>query len=219
MYRTVIFDLDGTLLNTIGDLAGAGNWVCRKNGWPEHSLEEFMTMVGHGIPNLVSRFSPPEVQSPLFQMKALTDFNEYYSQHNMDLTKPYPGIVELLAQIRAEGIRMAVYSNKADQFSQEIIAHFFPGTFDFVLGKRKEFPVKPDPAGVKFVLEQLGAKREETLFVGDSSVDIQTAHHADLKACGVTWGFRSKESLIEAGADFLAEDADALKQVILGNMT
>lgn len=219
MYRTVIFDLDGTLLNTIGDLAGAGNWVCRKNGWPEHSLEEFMTMVGHGIPNLVSRFSPPEVQSPLFQMKALTDFNEYYSQHNMDLTKPYPGIVELLAQIKAEGIRMAVYSNKADQFSQEIIAHFFPGTFDFVLGKRKEFPVKPDPAGVKFVLEQLGAKREETLFVGDSSVDIQTAHHADLKACGVTWGFRSKESLIEAGADFLAEDAAALKQVILGNMT
>lgn len=218
MYRTVIFDLDGTLLNTIGDLAGAGNWVCRKNGWPEHSLEEFMTMVGHGIPNLVSRFSPPEVQSPLFQMKVLTDFNEYYSQHNMDLTKPYPGIVELLAQIRAEGIRMAVYSNKADQFSQEIIAHFFPGTFDFVLGKRKEFPVKPDPAGVKFVLEQLGAKREETLFVGDSSVDIQTAHHADLKACGVTWGFRSKESLIEAGADFLAEDAAALKQVILGNM-
>ncbi|MCQ2448083.1 MAG: HAD family hydrolase [Oscillibacter sp.] len=218
MYRTVIFDLDGTLLNTIGDLAGAGNWVCRKNGWPEHSLEEFMTMVGHGIPNLVSRFSPPEVQSPLFQMKALTDFNEYYSQHNMDLTKPYPGIVELLAQIGAEGIRMAVYSNKADQFSQEIIAHFFPGTFDFVLGKRKEFPVKPDPAGVKFVLEQLGAKREETLFVGDSSVDIQTAHHADLKACGVTWGFRSKESLIEAGADFLAEDAAALKQVILGNM-
>lgn len=219
MYRTVIFDLDGTLLNTIGDLAGAGNWVCRKNGWPEHSLEEFMTMVGHGIPNLVSRFSPPEVQSPLFQMKALTDFNEYYSQHNMDLTKPYPGIVELLAQIKAEGIRMAVYSNKADQFSQEIIAHFFPGTFDFVLGKRKELPVKPDPAGVKFVLEQLGAKREETLFVGDSSVDIQTAHHADLKACGVTWGFRSKESLIEAGADFLAEDAAALKQVILGNMT
>lgn len=219
MYRTVIFDLDGTLLNTIGDLAGAGNWVCRKNGWPEHSLEEFMTMVGHGIPNLVSRFSPPEVQSPLFQMNALTDFNEYYSQHNMDLTKPYPGIVELLAQIRAEGIRMAVYSNKADQFSQEIIAHFFPGTFDFVLGKRKELPVKPDPAGVKFVLEQLGAKREETLFVGDSSVDIQTAHHADLKACGVTWGFRSKESLIEADADFLAEDAAALKQVILGNMT
>lgn len=219
MYRTVIFDLDGTLLNTIGDLAGAGNWVCRKNGWPEHSLEEFMTMVGHGIPNLVSRFSPPEVQSPLFQMNALTDFNEYYSQHNMDLTKPYPGIVELLAQIKAEGIRMAVYSNKADQFSQEIIAHFFPGTFDFVLGKRKEFPVKPDPAGVKFVLEQLGAKREETLFVGDSSVDIQTAHHADLKACGVTWGFRSKESLIEAGADFLAEDAAALKQVILVNMT
>lgn len=219
MYRAVIFDLDGTLLNTIGDLAGAGNWVCRKNGWPEHSLEEFMTMVGHGIPNLVSRFSPPGVQSPLFQMNALTDFNEYYSQHNMDLTKPYPGIVELLAQIRAEGIRMAVYSNKADQFSQEIIAHFFPGTFDFVLGKRKEFPVKPDPAGVKFVLEQLGAKREETLFVGDSSVDVQTAHRADLKACGVTWGFRSKESLIEAGADFLAEDAAALKQVILGNMT
>lgn len=218
MYRTVIFDLDGTLLDTIGDLAGAGNWVCRKNGWPEHSLEEFKTMVGHGIPNLVSRFSPPEMQSPLFQLNALTDFNAYYSEHSMDLTKPYAGIVELLEQLKAAGVQMAVYSNKADLFSQKMIAHFFPDTFDFVLGKRQAMPVKPDPTGARFVLEQLGAEQKQTLFVGDSDVDIQTAHNASLPACGVTWGFRSKESLIEAGADFLAEDAAALGQAILGNM-
>lgn len=216
MYRTVIFDLDGTLLDTIADLAAAGNWVCRKNGWPEHSTEEFKTMVGHGIPNLVSRFSPPEAQSPLLLMNALAEFNTYYGAHNMDLTVPYEGIVDLAAKMKAAGVQMAVYSNKADPFSRQIVAHYFPDTFDFVLGKRQEMPVKPDPAGVRYVLEQLGADPEQTLFVGDSDVDIQTAHNAGLPACGVTWGFRSRESLIAAGADFLADDAAALEEVVLG---
>ena len=216
MYRTVIFDLDGTLLDTIGDLAGAGNWICRKNGWPEHSVEEFKTMVGHGIPNLVSRFSPPEAQSPLLQMNTLAEFNAYYGAHNMDLTAPYKGISELAAKLKAEGVQMAVYSNKADAFSRQIIAHYFPDTFDLVLGKRQDMPVKPDPAGVRYVLEQLDADPEQTLFVGDSDVDIQTAHNANLTACGVTWGFRSRESLVEAGAEFLADAVADLEQIILG---
>lgn len=215
--KTIIFDLDGTLLNTIGDLGGAGNWVCRKHGWPEHEPDEYKAMVGNGIPNLVSRFSPAEEQSPLIQLNALKEFNDYYSEHNMDNTCPYPGVPELVAKLKAAEVQLVVYSNKAEAFTQAIIAHYFPNTFDFVLGKRQELPRKPDPAGVRYIMERVQADPEQTLFVGDSSVDIQTAHNAGLPAVGVTWGFRSKESLMEAGADWLADCIGELEQAILTN--
>ncbi|MBP3486651.1 MAG: HAD family hydrolase [Oscillospiraceae bacterium] len=215
MFKTVIFDLDGTLLNTIDDLAAAGNFVCRENGWPEYTVEQFKAMVGHGIPNLVARFTPDSAQSPLLLANALAQFSAYYAEHNCDYTKPYAGIPELLAELKALGVELAVYSNKADGFSRRLMDTFFPHTFALVRGKLEGVPVKPDPTGVRAVLKELGAQPEQTLFVGDSNVDILTGHNAGLLACGVSWGFRSRASLEEAGADFIADTVAQLRNVIL----
>ena len=218
MYQTVLFDLDGTLLDTIEDLAAAGNHVCRENGWPVYSVEEFRAMVGHGIRNLVTQFSPEAYRDEAHVDGTLAQFSAYYGAHSMDHTRPYSGIPALLSRLHDAGICLAVCSNKADDFSRQLIEHYFPSRFSLVRGKLDGVPVKPDPAVVSAILEALHADPTTALFVGDSSVDIQTGHNAGLVACGVTWGFRSRQSLIDAGADFLSDTADALERLILGSL-
>ena len=216
MYRTVIFDLDGTLLNSIGDLAAAANYVCRKNRWPEHTEEEIMGMVGHGIPNLVRQFSPADARSTLMVLNTTSHFNQYYGCHNMELTRPYEGIAELLQQLKAAGAQLAVCSNKADNFSRAIVEHYYPGVFDLVRGNLNGMPVKPDPTVVREIMRDLDASYLSAMMVGDSSVDIQTGHNAGIKACGVTWGFRSRENLVEAAADAIADTPAELGKLLLG---
>ena len=216
MYRTVIFDLDGTLLNSIGDLAAAANYVCRQNRWPEHSEEEIMGMVGHGIPNLVRQFSPADARSTLMVLNTTSQFNQYYGCHNMELTRPYEGMAELLQQLKAAGAQLAVCSNKADNFSRAIVEHYYPGVFDLVRGNLNGMPVKPDPTVVREIMRDLDASYLSAVMVGDSSVDIQTGHNAGIKACGVTWGFRSRENLVEAAADAIADTPAELGKLLLG---
>ena len=216
MYRTVIFDLDGTLLNSIGDLAAAANYVCRQNGWPEHTEAEIMGMVGHGIPNLVRQFSPADARSTLMVLNTTSQFNQYYGCHNMELTRPYEGMAELLQQLKAAGAQLAVCSNKADNFSRAIVEHYYPGVFDLVRGNLNGMPVKPDPTVVREIMRDLDASYLSAVMVGDSSVDIQTGHNAGIKACGVTWGFRSRENLVEAAADAIADTPAELGKLLLG---
>ena len=172
-------------------------------------------MVGHGVPSLVSNFSPADARSPLLMTSTMAKFTRYYGAHSMDRTKPYEGITELLGRLKAAGVQLAVYSNKADGFTCQLIESFFPGAFDLVRGKREGVPIKPDPTGVMQVMKELGAAAGESLFVGDSDVDIMTGHNAGMKTCGVTWGFRSVENLKENGADALAYTVEELEQVIL----
>ena len=196
MIKTVLFDLDGTLLNTIDDLADAGNWVCTQNGWPTFTVEQFKHMVGNGIPKLVERFSPEDARSQEQLAATLAQFSARYDAHKEDKTAPYAGIPELLDTLRANGIQCAVFSNKADAFCGKIIDHYFgTGRFDAVRGSRPGVPTKPDPAGLYALMEQIHADPAATLFVGDSDVDILTGHNAHLPAMGALWGFRGRAEL------------------------
>ena len=205
MIKTILFDLDGTLLNTIDDLADAGNWVCAQHGWPTFSVAQFKHMVGNGIPKLVERFSPAEARTPEHLAATLAEFTARYDAHKEDKTAPYPGIPELVDALNAAGIQTAVFSNKADPLCGKIIEHYFgAGKFALVRGSKPNVPTKPDPTGVYALMADLGAKPETTLFVGDSDVDILTGHNAGLPAMGALWGFRGEAELTAAGADALA---------------
>lgn len=205
MIHTILFDLDGTLLNTIDDLADAANWVCAQNGWPQHTVAEYKYMVGNGIPKLVERFSPAEARTPDRLAETLAQFTARYDAHKEDKTAPYPGIPALLEDLKDEGIQTAVFSNKADALCGKIIEHYFgPGAFSAVRGSRPGVPTKPDPTGLWDLMRQLNADPATTLFVGDSDVDILTGHNAGLPAMGAVWGFRGAGELTAAGADALA---------------
>lgn len=205
MIHTILFDLDGTLLNTIDDLTDAANWVCAQNGWPQHTVAEYKYMVGNGIPKLVERFSPAEARTPDRLAETLAQFTARYDAHKEDKTAPYPGIPELLKELKAAGIQTAVFSNKADALCGKIIEHYFgPGAFSAVRGSRPGVPTKPDPTGLWDLMRQLNADPATTLFVGDSDVDILTGHNAGLPAMGAVWGFRGAGELTAAGAEALA---------------
>ncbi len=209
--RLVIFDLDGTLLNTIGDLAVACNVMLALRGLPQHSYEEYCSFVGNGVLRLVERALPEPLRTPENVLLARRDFVEYYTANIDAYTKPYDGIPELVAELRRRGIALAVASNKFQAGTEKLVKRFFGDTeFVAVLGQRPDVPLKPSPAIVEEILATTGIPREEVLYVGDSGIDIETAAAAHVRAAGVTWGFRSREELVEAGAENLIDHPEEL---------
>lgn len=215
MKKLIIFDLDGTLLNTIADLAQSTNHALRTLGYPTHEVSQYNFMVGNGINKLFERALPEGEKSEENVLRVRKEFIPYYDVHNADKSRPYPGIAELLAQLQAKGLQIAVASNKYQAATEKLIAHYFPGIrFTAVLGQREGVNVKPDPAIVHDILALAKVEKEEVLYVGDSGVDMQTAINAGVTACGVTWGFRPRTELEGFQPDYIVDKAaDILKLI------
>ncbi len=209
--RLAIFDLDGTLVDSIGDLAVACNTALALRGLPQHSYEAYCGFVGNGIMRLVERALPEPLRSPENVALVRADFVAYYTDHLDVRIEPYPGIPELLAELVRRGVKLAVASNKFQAGTEKVIRSFFPDIrFEAVLGQREGVPLKPDPAVAEEILTLTGIPREQALFVGDSAIDILTAQAAGIRSAGVTWGFRQRTELEEAGADRIVDRADEL---------
>lgn len=216
MIKAAIFDLDGTLLNTLEDVVNACNYALKKCNFKTHSIEEYKVFVGDGRSKLIERIVPDEYKgNDEVKNKVLRLFDEYYSGHMLDMTKPYEGICEMLKSLKEKGVKLAVVSNKPDEFVGGIVKKYFGDTFEIVHGQRTNYPVKPDPTTVYEVIESFGIKLNESIYVGDSNVDIYTAKNAKVKSIGVAWGFRGEEELREAGADYIVYDSNEITELIL----
>ncbi len=211
----IIFDLDGTLLDTLADLADSANYTIEQMGYSTHPLESYRYFVGNGVPKLLERCLPDDKRNEKNIAAAREIFAEYYSIHFADKTKPYEGVSELLEKLKNSGVKMAVASNKSDEFTQSIVKRFFGDIFDMVQGGKVDVPKKPAPDIAFGIMERLGAVPENTYFAGDSNVDMYTAKNAGITAIGCLWGFRTKEELLDSGANFLAEKPSDICDIIM----
>ena len=220
MYDTFVFDLDGTLLDTLGDLAAAVNFALRTHGMPEHSVDDVRRFVGNGVRRLMERAVPDGEQNPLFE-EALATFRQYYLEHSMDTTHPYEGIPEMLAGLKRRGKRLAVVSNKFQTATEELCRHFFSETIEVAIGENEAAGIrkKPAPDTVFEALRRLGypltthhspLTSEKAVYVGDSDVDILTARNSGLPCISVLWGFRDRDFLLSHGATTLIASPEEL---------
>jgi len=210
-YSAFLFDLDGTLLNTLEDLAAATNYALTQMGWPARTVEEVRQFVGNGVKLLIDRAAPAD-STPEEREACLAFFKARYAAHMDDATAPYPGIPEALASLRERGCKLAVCSNKFDAAVKGLARRYFPGLLDGAVGELESagIPKKPHPAMVDKLMEELGVKREDCVYVGDSDVDIETAKNAGLPCLSVTWGFRDRAFLLSHGATTLVDKPEEL---------
>ena len=216
MKKLIIFDLDGTLLNTIEDLANSANYALKLYNFPTHEVEQYNFMVGNGVNNLLLRALPAEVRydNDVFQM-VRNEFLKHYLANSDRFTKPYEGIINLLEKLQENGFMLAVASNKIHEATTDVVKKFFP-TINFiaVFGNRVEYPIKPDPLIIDEILKIAQVQRSDTLYVGDTCVDMQTAKNAGVDVVGVTWGFRPLSELQEYEPNFIANLAEELEKII-----
>ncbi len=212
-YRLAVFDLDGTLLDTLDDLTDSLNTVLSRNGYAPRTRDEVRRFVGNGIRRLIERALPEGTEDAEID-RIFAVFKPYYNMHCNVKTAPYRGVPALLRVLRAAGMRTAVLSNKADEAVQPLCAQYFPGLLDMARGERAPFPRKPEPDSLLNMLRELGVSPEEAVYIGDSEVDVRTAANAGIQAILVDWGFRDRETLRAAGARVIVSTADALLQAL-----
>lgn len=210
----VIFDLDGTLLDTLDDLCNSVNYSLRTNNFPERSLAEVRTFVGNGIRLLIER-SVPEGTSKELIDKTFECFKTYYAVHCNDKTKTYPGVMDMLKELKENGYKIAVLSNKAQYAVTKLCDIYFNNLLDDAVGARENVAKKPSPDALYICAENNNINLNNVIYVGDSDVDVATANNAGVKGIAVTWGFRSRELLIKCGAENLADNTDELLQILL----
>ena len=210
----MIFDLDGTLLNTIEDLSAGVNHTLAAHGLPQHTIDEYTLMVGNGMRKLLMRALPDDLSADdVFVDSMLAEFLKYYADHIDVYTKPYPGIPELIKTLSTDGYKLAVASNKIQAGAEKLIEKFFPGIpFVAVMGNSPLYPLKPDAALVEYIMDKAGTDRTNTIMVGDSGTDIQTARNAGIPIIAVSWGFRPRHEL--TAADYIADTTDQIQRIL-----
>ena len=212
-FNSVVFDLDGTLLDTLGDLRDSVNFALEKNNLPKRTTEEIRSFVGNGIRLLIER-AVPENTSIEITDKCFSDFKEYYKDHSAILTKAYDGIIDLMKELKSKGIKIAVVSNKADFAVKTLMEDYFAGLYDCAYGERAGIERKPAPDGVFSAIYEMGGELENTVYIGDSEVDIETSKKASLPCIAVTWGFRDKEVLESLNPEYIVDSPSDILNII-----
>ncbi len=214
MIKAVLFDLDGTLVNSLDDLANSVNYALSKFGLPEHKTEEFKYFAGNGIAKMVERAMPSDLRNTSGYEDVLKIFFEHYSIHFADNTNPYNGVKELVCRLKRTGMKIAVVTNKAQQMAEKVVKTAYGDIFDIIYGKQADTPLKPDPYGAFFVMDKLGVNSNECIFLGDSSVDMQTGVNCQAIPVGVLWGYRNQAELLENGAKYVIGKPEELFGII-----
>ena len=213
--KLIIFDLDGTLINTLEDLANSGNYALTVHRFAPHPIMAYKNFIGNGVDKLIERIIPFDKRSAELIKQVKDTFVSHYNEHAQDHTQPYPEIQQLLEQLQEKNIKISVATNKYHTAAVPLVAQYFPKiNFDLILGHRDNFPIKPDPAIVLETLARLAVNKEDCYYLGDSNVDMLTANGAGVKAIGVTWGFRSEQELRASGAEFIIHSPLELLEII-----
>ncbi len=212
-FNSVVFDLDGTLLDTLGDLRDSVNFALEKNNLPKRTTEEIRSFVGNGIRLLIER-SVPESTSIEITDKCFSDFKEYYKDHSAILTKAYGGIIDLMKDLKSKGVKIAVVSNKADFAVKTLMEDYFSGLYDCAYGERAGVMRKPAPDGVFAAINKMGADVNGTVYIGDSEVDVITSKNANLPCIAVTWGFRDKKVLESLNPEYIVDSPAEILRII-----
>ncbi|MBO4432209.1 MAG: HAD-IA family hydrolase [Clostridia bacterium] len=214
MIKAVLFDLDGTLADSLKDLAAATNFAIKKFGFPEREVKAFKYFAGDGMPKMIERALPENDNGKDTVSKILPVFMDYYAEHYCDNTEPYLGMPSLIDALKADNLLVAVVTNKAEIMARKVVEKLYGNRFDLIIGKREGIPAKPDPTAALIAMKELGVKPQECVFVGDSKMDVKTGVNSGAYPVGVLWGFREKDELIEGGAMSIIKKPEELLEII-----